>query len=625
MKKLFVLIILFFSIYFLSNSQTKIIEVGGTEREYIIHVPDNLPPGENVPLVIVLHSLGSTAESFEDLTKFSDKADQEGFIAVYPQGYGNSWNAGGCCDPAASEGVNDIEFISVLIDTLIEEQAVDAQKIFITGFSNGGIMTYTLASEISDKIAGIAPVGALFMMEENHASNPVPIMHLHALDDGAVDPDGQWGWPSLYDLLDQWKTINGISAEPDTFRDDSKIKGILYPSPDSSANILLYLSETGGHSYTLNSRLGSTNRIWEFFSTRINKAQVIFDTIAEGPRQRDYKIHIPDAYYSDVDNSVKYPLILASHGWNQTAEYMEEYTGFSSLANRNDFFIDYLHYVGPPPNMSWNYHMDPAKPDDIGYAKAVIDTMFARYPIDSTKIYAVGFSDGCGLANRLSLETKGLISATGTVAGMIEFDDTVKTTPVRMIHFHSNNDPYVNYSNVRNNTLDYWLDVNECMTEPDTIVNERNYIGERWKNTEDEAVMIFYTLPWSSHAWPVNGQSSMLLSASDLMWEFFSTGTAVANIPSNVASREIYLNDQVSIYPSPAQDHLSVQLEAARENMLNIEILDISGNALYIPGATKMPAGDKFLELNIANLISGCYIIRISGNKLVYQQKFVVL
>jgi len=625
MKKLSIAIILLCTVSFLCYSQTKTIEVGGTEREYILHIPDNLSPGENVPVVIALHLLGSTAESFEDLTKFSDKADQEGFIAVYPQGYGNSWNAGGCCDPAASEGINDIEFISALIDTLIEEQPVDSQKVFIVGFSNGGIMAYTLASEISDKIAGIAPVGALFMMEENHASNPVPIIHVHALDDSSVDPDGQWGWLSLYDLLDQWKTINGISAEPDTFRNDSKIKGILYPSPDSSANIILYLSETGGHSYTPNSRLGTTNRIWEFFSTQINKAPIIYDTIVEGPRKRDYLTHIPNAYFTEVDTSKKYPLIIASHGWYESAEFMEEKTGFSSLADRNDFFISYLHYVGPPPDMSWNYFMDPEKPDDIGYAKAVIDTMFARYPIDSSKVYAVGFSDGCGLADRLPLETNGLVSAIGTVGGMIKFADSVPTTPVRMIHFHANHDPSVNYSSVRNNALNYWLDVNSCLTDPDTIVNMGNYIGELWRNSEDDSVMIFYTLPWWLHAWPINGVDFMLLSASDLMWEFFSTGNAVANLPPSLSIQEKQFNDGIKVYPSPAQDHLSIQLESASENMLSIQILDMKGNALFIPGSSKMLAGDKFLELNIANLTSGCYIIRISGNKLIYQKKFVVL
>jgi len=625
MKKPIFLLSLLFAVAIHIFSQTLTIDVGGVEREYILHVPDNLPPGEDVPVVIALHFLGCTASSFEVLTQFSDKADMEGFIAVYPQGISNSWNAGGCCDPAASSGVDDIGFISALIDTLIEEQPVDPEKVFIVGFSNGGIMAYTLASEISDKIAGIAPVGALFMMEENHAANPVPIIHCHALDDASVDINGQWGWLSVADLLDEWKTINGITAEPDTFRDDSRIKGILYPSPDSSANIILYLTETGGHSYTLSSRLGTTNRIWEFFTTQINRAPVPYDTIVEGPRLRDFKIHIPSGYYTAIDTSVKYPLILAAHGWNQNPESMALYTGFNSLANRNDFFVSYLHYVGPPPDLSWNYFMDEEKPDDIGYAKAVIDTLFARFPLDSAKIYAVGFSDGCGLANRLPFETDGLVSATGTVGGMIEFDEEVSTTPVRMIHFHAKNDPSVNYSNVRDNVLNYWLEVNGCSGDPEILVDEQEYLGELWKNAEEENMIIFYSLPLNMHTWPVNGEYNMLLSASDLMWEFFSTGTAVANIPHVSSLNERTADRAVTVYPSPAKDKLSVKLGLNIEDVSGIQILDLKGNIYRVFSDNLSFGANNTLELDIADLPAGLYILRIQGVKSMYQEKFLVL
>ena len=144
MKKILFILSLIIAIVVSVKAQTDSIFYDGQKREYIIHIPDDLPPAEDVPVVIALHPLNNTASSFESYTKFSDKADQEGFIVVYPQGIGNSWNAGGCCDPAASQDVDDIGFIDALIDTLIEEQPVDAEKVFLTGFSNGGILSYVL-------------------------------------------------------------------------------------------------------------------------------------------------------------------------------------------------------------------------------------------------------------------------------------------------------------------------------------------------------------------------------------------------------------------------------------------------------------------------------------------------
>jgi polyhydroxybutyrate depolymerase len=475
MKKFYLLSIISLYLSATLNLFSQTINIGGRERSYILHLPVNMSAGEEYPLIIALHPLGSTAAAFETSTQFSAKADQEGFIVAYPQGIDNSWNAGGCCDPAASEGVNDFEFISALIDTLSANHPVNTEKVFITGFSNGGIMTYALASEITDKLAGIATVGALLMMNENHGSKPLPIIHFHALDDNSVNINGMSGYMSVYDLLDEWKNINGITAATDTFRDDSGIKGVLYPSNDSSANIILYTSQSGGHAWEINARLGTTNRIWEFFSTQINKVDKTIDTIVEGPRKRDYKIQIPNRYFTSVDANRKYPLVVAAHGWYSDAADMEAMTGFSSKANSKGFFVAYLHYVGPPPDYSWNYFMDEEKPDDIGYAKAVIDTMFDRFPIDSASVFTVGFSDGCGMANRLSQETNGLINATGTVGGMVAFGPELETTPVRMIHFHALNDPAVNYTNVHSTALSYWLDVNDCASDPEIIYDEQGY------------------------------------------------------------------------------------------------------------------------------------------------------
>ena len=621
---------IFLFIFFLFNpvnlllSQT--IDVDGVERSYLIHVPENLPEGVDVPVVIALHYLGCTASQFESLTYFSLKADQEGFIAVYPQGIGNSWNAGSCCDPAANEGVDDIGFITELIDTLIEEYPVDSEKVFLAGFSNGAILGYALAQVLSEKIAGYAAVGGLLAMEVDPPAHSVPIMHIHALDDGSVNINGMWGYPSVYDLLDSWKTYNGITADPDTFRRDSRITGILYPSADSTANIILYLSETGGHQWNVNSRLGTTNRMWEFFSTGINKTYAIYDTIPEGPRQRDYKVQIPSSFFYTVDNTVNYPLVLAAHGWNMDAQGMEQMTGFSTKANSKGFFVAYLHYVGPPPDLSWNYYMDEEKPDDIGYSKAVIDTMFARFPIDSNKVFVIGFSDGCGLANRLSLETDGLINATGTVGGMVTFGDGVETNPVRMIHFHAKNDPAVNYSNVRNTALDYWLEANDCGGDPDTVYNEQGYIGEMWKNSENDTMVLFYTLPWNQHAWPVNDGTTMKLSATDMIWDFFETGMALPDIPPvNNLSDNATVSDFFKVFPNPANDEITLLIDLRNNDNLELQIIQTNGKLIRSVDLGSTISGINQFKLNVSDLSKGYYLLLVKGNNTLQTSSLLIM
>ncbi len=615
MKKILSILILTIAFCYSNLLLAQTINVDGVERSYLIHIPDNLPEGEDVPVVIALHYLGCSAASFESITSFSLKADQEGFIAVYPQGVGNSWNAGSCCDPAASEGVDDIGFITALIDTLIEENPIDPEKVFLAGFSNGAIMGYALANVLSERIAGYAAVAGLLAMEVDPPAHPVPILHIHALDDSAVDIDGMWGYPSVYDLLDNWKTINGITAEPDTFRNDSKIKGILYPSEDSTANVMLYLSETGGHQWNVNSRLGTTNRMWEFFSSGINKTYAIYDTISEGPRQRDFKIQIPSRFFSSVDSTEKYPLILAAHGWNSNALEMEQMTGFSVKANAKHFFVAYLHYVGPPPDLSWNYFMNAEKPDDIGYSKAVIDTMFARFPIDSTKVFVVGFSDGCGLANRLAFETNGLINATGTVAGMVNFDAEVETNPVRMIHLHAKNDPAVNYSNVRNTALDYWLTVNDCNNAPDTVYNEQNYVGEVWTNSESDTTILFYTLPWNEHAWPVNNGTTMKVSATDLIWDFFNTGIAFPTIqPIEGLSDYRVEPDLLKVFPNPAREEITIDIDVKQTDNLILQIFQTNGKIIRSVDLGSTGFGLNRYQFDVSDLSEGYYLLRVKGN-----------
>src|SRR5688572_24879246 len=152
----------------------------GLTRSYVVRAPKKLLKSDTpVPLVLVLHGGGGNAPNAEQMTGFTEKARREGFIVVYPEGYGRlktallTWNAGHCCGHAMENKVDDVGFIRSLIDEVSGRYPIDARRIYVTGMSNGGMMTHRLGIELSDRIAAIAPVAATVFGDEKKPSHPV--------------------------------------------------------------------------------------------------------------------------------------------------------------------------------------------------------------------------------------------------------------------------------------------------------------------------------------------------------------------------------------------------------------------------------------------------------------------
>lgn len=140
------------------GDHTRTLEHGGRTRTYIVHVPPKYDSKQPTPAVLAFHGGGSNAEQVVRFCGLNEKADRESFIVVYPNGTGRvermlTWNGGNCCADAMLNNVDDVGFTRSLLDDLATVTNVDAKRIFATGISNGGIMCYRLASELSDRIA----------------------------------------------------------------------------------------------------------------------------------------------------------------------------------------------------------------------------------------------------------------------------------------------------------------------------------------------------------------------------------------------------------------------------------------------------------------------------------------
>ena len=178
------------------ESEEKSMLVNGSRRSYAIHVPASYDGKTPMPLVVVLHGGGAPTGSAERMSGMTPKADKEGFIVVYPNGIGilpgkfMTWNAWNCCGAAQKRKVDDVGFIRTLIDELEKEYTIDPKRIYATGLSNGAIMSYRLACELSDKFAAVAPVAGALNIENPNPTDPVSVIIFHGTADQHVLYEG---------------------------------------------------------------------------------------------------------------------------------------------------------------------------------------------------------------------------------------------------------------------------------------------------------------------------------------------------------------------------------------------------------------------------------------------------
>lgn len=173
----------------------------GRQRHFRLYVPTTLRAGESSPLLIALHGgLGSSGQ-FAANSGFDELAEANGFIVVYPDGIRaipdrpglQTWNGGYCCGPAARQEVDDVGYVRFLIDLLEGRFAVDSTRIFAAGHSNGAIMAYRLACELSDRIAAIGVQAGSLGIDECQPPQRVSVVHIHGLADTNHPIDGGMG------------------------------------------------------------------------------------------------------------------------------------------------------------------------------------------------------------------------------------------------------------------------------------------------------------------------------------------------------------------------------------------------------------------------------------------------
>ncbi len=246
-----------------------------------------------MPVVIVLHGGGGNAEGMAKISGFTAKADEESFIVIYPNRTGRlrnrllSWNSGNCCGYAQENNVDDVSFIRSLIGQVQKELTIDSQRIFVTGISNGGMMSYQLACELSDKIAAIAPVAGALNYEKCNPVRPVSLVVFHGTADEHVLYEG--GEPrrrvdrnprvdrSVAEAIRFWVERNQCASSARRERQGSVIIED-YAGCRDGTGVRLYTLEGQGHAWPGGetwarwadkpiTAVKATDAMWEFFSS----------------------------------------------------------------------------------------------------------------------------------------------------------------------------------------------------------------------------------------------------------------------------------------------------------------------------------------------------------------------
>lgn len=226
------------------EARSLFIESGGRRRRLVLYTPASAPAGAELPLVVDLHGSTSYPEEELALSSMTAAAEEHRFAVLAPEGIDRSWNV-----PTDATGPDDVRFIDAAIDRVQALLAIDATRIYATGFSAGGRMASTLAGGLDGRLAAIAPVAGLRFDRAHAPARPVPVLTFHGMAD-PVNPFGGGGPPywqtGVEEAVAAWAAHNGCAGR----RDERVSSTVTRSTRGSDPNaVVLYRIAGMGHQW----------------------------------------------------------------------------------------------------------------------------------------------------------------------------------------------------------------------------------------------------------------------------------------------------------------------------------------------------------------------------------------
>jgi polyhydroxybutyrate depolymerase len=252
-----------------TSSHTRVVHltVDGHGRTYRLHSPPPLAKpsatAAKMPLVVVLHGAGATAGEVERRYHWDPLADRARFVVAYPQAIDRRWD---------DTGTGDVDFLGALLDDVSQRYPIDAARVFVTGISNGGVMTYRAGCALAGRVAAIGPVAAWF--PDCLPATPVSVVHVHGLEDEVLGFGGGSGSPPVLEGLADWRRADGCSDAMTADR-NGQVTHTTWAQCAPGTAIELYTIDHGKHEWPgavpkpgndpVSHALSATATIWAFF------------------------------------------------------------------------------------------------------------------------------------------------------------------------------------------------------------------------------------------------------------------------------------------------------------------------------------------------------------------------
>lgn len=287
------------------GSHTLAIVVNGLERTYIVHVPATYKAQTPSPLVIMLHGGGGTARAASWETEWAVKAEEEGFLVVFPNamardpaqpssfaGNPQLWNDGSSRFYPGQKAPDDVGFIAAMLDDLSARFALDERRVFVTGFSNGASMSFRIGAELSDRIAAIAPVAGALWFNPPTFKHPVSMCYITGTADplnlieggapklatGASDRVRAKPKPPVRNSILKWAKALGCPAATASTSNANGVRTETYSPCPGSAEVVYIAVDGLGHTWAggrsllpeimvgkTSDKIRATDVIWAFF------------------------------------------------------------------------------------------------------------------------------------------------------------------------------------------------------------------------------------------------------------------------------------------------------------------------------------------------------------------------
>lgn len=314
---------------------------------------------------------------------------------------------------------------------------------------------------------------------------------------------------------------------------------------------------------------------------------------------RNHITYVPSGYVPGT----AVPLVFVMHGFTQSASAIMSATGFNDLAEQEGFIVAYPNGV----NNGWNTNSPfpgGSTADDVGYIGALRDTLIAQFSIDTTRIYACGFSAGGYMSHKLGCESPACFAAIASVAGTINTGAVNACAPQHtpgVLQIHGTSDLIVSYNGSIFSglgvqaVLDLWTDNLACATPPTITPFNASVEQQVYAPCNGNANVVHYKIAGGGHTWPTGAA----FNATNIIWDFFQDFSCGA-ITTGISDMD---RAGVRVWPNPTEDLLMVDVPGTN---LHYAVLDAMGREVR---SGTLPNG--YTGLSLRGLAPGTYVLRL--------------